>query len=239
MSVRHSTKPPCTFAGCGRRSHSNGLCLAHYKQVWKGKPLTALNVSKRIERNCSVCAKQFITLPSRIRTGRGVFCSKSCAYENLRVPLAERFWKYVNKTESCWLWTGSHGNYGFITMTERRGEPQQLLAHRASWELHFGTIPDGLWVLHNCPDGDNPLCVNPAHLWLGTAADNSRDMVAKGRNVGNRGEDNGSAKMTWETVRAMRARHAQGDISFASLGAEFGVHTMTAHSIIRGETWKE
>lgn len=92
--------------------------------------------------------------------------------------LAERLWAKVDRTESCWIWTGGTNikGYGCIGLGERgRGK---ALAHRVSWELAFGPIPDGLWVLHHC---DNPPCVRPDHLWLGTAADNNRDMVAKGR----------------------------------------------------------
>lgn len=181
MSKAKATNPVCDFPGCERRSHACKLCLAHYKQLRKGKMLTPLGISKRINRICPACQTPFVTLPSRTRTGRGVFCSKPCSDQSSRVPLEERFWRFVQKTDDCWLWTGAHGNYGFISVSERLGESHQLLAHRVSWELHHGPIPDDLWVLHNCPGGDNPLCVNPSHLWLGTPADNSQDMVAKGR----------------------------------------------------------
>ncbi len=88
----------------------------------------------------------------------------------------ERFWAKVNKTEGCWLWTGAkQGKYGALTIPGRR-EP--LRAHRLSWELHNGPIPDGLWVLHHC---DNPPCVKPEHLFLGDRRDNMLDAAAKGR----------------------------------------------------------
>lgn len=98
-----------------------------------------------------------------------------------RRSLEERFWEKVQKTDSCWPWTGflNHFGYGNISSGGRYGRP--IRAHRVSWELHNGPIPDGLFVLHNCPSGDNPACVNPAHLWLGTKLQNSRDMMAKGR----------------------------------------------------------
>jgi hypothetical protein len=94
-------------------------------------------------------------------------------------PLAERFWGKVRKGAGCWVWTGSRipKGYGKIQLGRRGTSPR--FAHRISWELHFGPIPQGLWVLHKC---DNPSCVKPSHLFLGTAKDNTSDMMAKGRN---------------------------------------------------------
>lgn len=87
----------------------------------------------------------------------------------------ERFWRRVEKTESCWRWTGAvAGRYGQC----RSGPNQKIPAHRFSWLIHFGAISDGLFVCHTC---DNPLCVRPDHLFLGDASDNMRDMVQKGR----------------------------------------------------------
>ena len=92
-----------------------------------------------------------------------------------RDAAVERFWKNVDKTESCWVWTGSvrHFGHGHLNVSRRR-----ILAHRFSWELAHGPVPAGLNVCHRC---DNPRCVHPEHLFLGTQGDNVRDMVAKGR----------------------------------------------------------
>ena len=86
------------------------------------------------------------------------------------------FWKKVEKTERCWNWTAAknekgYGFFGIIGKTDR--------SHRISWVLNNGQIPDNLFVCHKC---DNPKCVNPAHLFLGTNKDNVDDMVAKQRN---------------------------------------------------------
>lgn len=97
--------------------------------------------------------------------------------------LAERFWEKVRRVgpSSCWEWTAhcDRRGYGEIGSSGNRGKPH-LRAHRVSWEIHNGPIPDGLFVLHRC---DNRKCVNPHHLFLGTAKDNTQDMLAKGRGV--------------------------------------------------------
>ena len=92
--------------------------------------------------------------------------------------LTARFWNKVDKSGVCWLWTAAARRTGY---GQFRVGAKMAHAHRVSWELERGPIPDGLYVLHNCPGGDNPSCVNPDHLWLGTHAENVADMVAKGR----------------------------------------------------------
>ena len=114
---------------------------------------------------------------------------------------AARFWTKVEKTEGCWLWRGALSRKGYGSFRADAIGGRQ--SHRVAWELTHGPIPDGLFVLHRC---DTPRCVNPAHLWLGTAADNSRDMALKGRaasgerhretmlRVAARGERSGAAR---------------------------------------------
>lgn len=95
----------------------------------------------------------------------------------------ERFWEKVNKSGECWTWTAcTHHQWGYGHF---RAGGKLVTAHRYSWELHNGPIPPGMRVCHRC---DNPPCVRPAHLFLGTDADNAHDMIAKGRHY--RGEHN-------------------------------------------------
>lgn len=91
----------------------------------------------------------------------------------------ERFWSKVERTDTCWIWTASATEYGYGRISwEVDGKKRLFRAHQVSWMLHYGTIPFSLSVLHKC---DNPPCVRPDHLFLGTQLDNMRDMVFKGR----------------------------------------------------------
>lgn len=94
--------------------------------------------------------------------------------------LSVRLWRRVDRgaLDACWVWTGPTNRKGYGTLTEGQGSKRHVLAHRAAWIATNGPIPGGLHVLHSC---DNPPCCNPAHLHLGTIAQNNREMVERGR----------------------------------------------------------
>lgn len=146
------------------------------------------------------------------------------------LTLEERFWNLVEKTDSCWLWKGSKVPKGYGTF---RFNNKNYRAHRVSWQLAHGPIGDNeICVLHKC---DNPNCVRPDHLFLGTNKDNTNDMLLKGREA--RGERNGHARLDCEKVVAMRRARANG-IPFSKLGKMFNVSYVTAFDACTGKTWK-
>jgi hypothetical protein len=110
--------------------------------------------------------------------------------------------------------------------------------HRLSWILANGAIPDGMSVLHRC---DNPPCVNPEHLFLGTQRDNNLDMRAKGREgrFDRKGEANGHAKLTLSQAREIRARYASGGISQEALGRNYGIPQAHVSRIVLNRAWAE
>lgn len=159
----------------------------------------------------------------------------------------ERFLAKVNKTSTCWLWTAAKAGprrmqYGVIFY-----QGKQERAHRVSYKMYVGPIPEGLFVLHTC---DVPACVNPDHLWVGTQKQNMHDMIAKGRNLEGetqpmhlrpacaaRGEESGTSKLTDEEVVAIRELRAEG-FTHSYLAARFGVSRRNIGFICRREAWK-
>lgn len=149
--------------------------------------------------------------------------------------LQERFWLKVSKTgpDQCWNWKGSLKPRGYGALNAGRRGEGVLYAHRVSFQLHFGPIPECLSVLHKC---DNRKCVNPSHLFLGTAKDNSRDMVAKNRESS--GERHGGSKLKSPQVRQIRVLHAKGSTA-TDLGSKYGVHRVTITNIVKRKTWRK
>lgn len=140
----------------------------------------------------------------------------------------QRFWARVDKSGECWLWTGGKDGcgYGYI----HYGGQQQRTS-RVSFQMAHGPIPPGQCVCHRC---DNPACVNPAHLFLGTHAENMRDSVVKRRM--HPGERHISAKLTDEQVMEIRRKWAAGATS-TEIAAEYGLNRGTVSSLGAGKHW--
>lgn len=147
--------------------------------------------------------------------------------EEVRRNLQGRYWSKVNKAgpDECWEWksTLSHNGYGkfYLNGTMAR-------AHRVSYEFAHGPIPAGLQVCHAC---DNRKCCNPEHLFLGTPADNTQDMMRKNRT--------GNVTLAPAQVLEIRARYGQGQITQGELGAAYGVDRSTIHLIVRHKHHRE
>ena len=149
-----------------------------------------------------------------------------------------RFWYRVHQQSptECWLWIGgNNGRYG-VLCRGRNGEGM-VYAHRLSYEMHIGPIPEGLDVMHAC---DEPLCVNPLHLSAGTRAENMADAKAKGRIsrvARSQGEKNRHAKLTEKDVKAIRLASASG-VRMRELVSRFGVKRHAIRRIISRQTWR-
>lgn len=142
----------------------------------------------------------------------------------IKVPIAERFWQKVVKTDTCWNWTGAKiKGYGVINVSGKN-----VFAHRLSYQLHFRE-PDAL-VLHSC---DNPSCVNPAHLFLGTYQDNMDDMVSKGRANPPCGERQGNHKLTEAEVLEIFAANGTHE----SISGQFGISQSLVSLIKSQKRW--
>jgi len=133
--------------------------------------------------------------------------------------------------EGCWLWQGYRQSDGYGRVKKGVGH---VSAARVSYEMAHGPAPEGMWILHHC---DNPPCVRPSHLFLGTRADNTADKMRKGREA--RGERMGRrVKLNTEKVIAIRMQYETGRANLVHLGRLYGVHPVTILRICQRKLWK-
>jgi len=164
-----------------------------------------------------------------------------------KTHIKNRFFSKVNKTPTCWIWNGAirggQCEYGNMRINNKR-----KLAHRLSWEIHYGHIPNNKFVLHKC---DNPICVNPEHLFLGSWDDNNKDRMNKGRSATGKkhgfylhpecvpkGEKHFFSKLTNKQIIEIRRKHIPWKYSTYKLAKEYNVTAQTIFCIIKNHTWK-
>jgi hypothetical protein len=146
-----------------------------------------------------------------------------------KTPKERLFEKSTPAENGCIEWTGSANGKGYGMMVYKG---HIRAAHRISWMEHFGDIPGNMLVCHRC---DNPKCINPMHLFLGTNQDNMNDMKRKGRQYTPKGEDHARSKLTWDAVRDIRT----SSDSAMMLAKRYGVSDMTIYYVKTGKGWKE
>lgn len=184
-----------------------------------------------MERQCKSCGKP---LPKRYLFRRS-YCSDACMSRLVESLAPARFWAKVSKSPGCWEWTGYLNNmgYGQLSLNNRC-----TYAHRYSWILAHGEIAKGLCVLHRC---DNPKCVRPDHLFLGTKKQNSEDMMKKGRWTRpfirrSVGEQVHSSKLKAIDIPVIRGRIQSGE-PLQVIARSFGVSHGAIYHIAKGNTW--
>jgi len=201
---------------------------------------------ERIKKTCALCKKEF--QPS-LSYEQKKFCSIECYGQSMAGNEKPSFWevatkeeqmkrlkssfeKYVIRNEDgCWGWKGCLSKkYGSL---QYGGKYKSISAHRASWLIHKGEIPEDLFICHTC---DNPVCTKPEHLFLGTPTDNVLDMIKKGRNKPTRGEKSASAKLNEAQVIQIKELLEQNE-SMTQIAKKFGVHIVTIHDIKYKKTW--
>lgn len=145
------------------------------------------------------------------------------------LPAPIRFWTRVDKSGDCWVWQGAKNEHGYGAFYAGR----RYKTHRYAWEVENGPIPEGQNVLHKC---DNPPCVRPDHLFLGSMKDNAQDMVRKGRLVvpGLKGEGNGNHKLTERDVLEIRASTERG----CDIARRFNVTQTLIYLVRSRKAWK-
>jgi hypothetical protein len=176
---------------------------------------------------CENCGSFFAYLGGgQVAWGKRRFCTVACSQRIKAVPVADALKKYTVDDQGCWNWTAARpdGRYGIIATFQGGNR----YAHRVSYEHHKGPIPKGIFVCHSC---DNPACINPDHLFLGTPAENTADALRKGRMA--RGERSNS-KLTEHQVRAIRESRAR----LVDLANRYGVTISAICHIKSRKNWK-
>lgn len=237
----HHVGPACyTWARPGTLKRPGPLTQAPFSEA----PMPDSDGSTQVRR-CLFCDAAMTPKPyeDNYRFRHRTYCGRRCAGTHQRqrevaerAPIKRqldeaRFWSKVDKSsgpDGCWLWTGSRISTGYGNVYYLGS---MVLAHRLSLMLSGVDVQPSVFVCHKC---DNPPCCNPAHLFLGTNADNVADMISKDRH--SRGERNGHAKLSPESVSEIRRLRSDGATEI-ELSARFGVSRATISDISRRRSW--
>lgn len=228
----------CSVPECGRKVIARNLCQSHYARQRRGVPLDKPLRRRIIGATCEIdgCHRKHAarglcaTHLGRQRNGRPLDRPIRPVLNTDDVLQRLRHYAPVGEPNECWEWTRSlNKGYGVISI----GSGKVRGAHIVAWELANGRpLPPGMVVRHTC---DNPPCTNPAHLILGTHADNVRDRVEHGKAT--KGEGNSRAKITDHVVREIRRLYATGGWSQRRLAAHFGISQPNIHVIVTQKGW--
>jgi hypothetical protein len=187
----------------------------------------------RVDCVCVVCGTPFTARFSVVAKGEGRCCSRACVNRGRATPMAERFWKHVDKStpDGCWPWLAAQDKDGYGLFTVDGGA--QRAAHRVAYELTRGALVDGLLVCHAC---DNPPCCRPDHLFAGSEADNRLDMIGKKRHA--HGETHPRARLTPADVMEIRQAAKEG-ARYGDLAARFNVTDGQISHIVTRRSWRQ
>lgn len=236
LPPRIKNTSPCSVENCSGIVHAKGYCLRHYKRLLKRGNVLRLNGTLK-GKVCKVpsCSNPVISSvhmlcnKHSLRMKRHGTVSDSVLVNTRSLSLEDRLKRgsKINEKTECWEWQrGLFTNgYGQISV-----DGSTIGTHRASYIAFIGPIPEGLLVLHTC---DNPICVNPKHLWLGTHRDNMEDMVKKGRSAV---VNNGNVKLTLEQVKSIKRQYDGTNLEW--LAETHFVTPTTIISIVYGNSWK-
>ncbi len=221
-------KHTCSVEGCERKHLARGWCSTHYGQWWKSKRTCSIGGCEAPHLAQGWCSAHYW----RFRKHGNPLASIPLLPRSMSAD--ERFYAHVDRggDEDCWLWKAYRNSDGYGVM--RRGQRTEH-AHRVAWEIASGPVPNGIHVLHHC---DNPPCVNPAHLFLGTHQENMDDMYAKGRSYAREGEGNSRAVLSEADVLCIRNAHKNGSATTSDLARQYGVGLSTMSGVVRRITWK-
>lgn len=144
----------------------------------------------------------------------------------------KRFWNRVAKTGKCWEWVGSNNGTGYCQINI---EGMHVYVHRLSYQLIHGEIPKGMSVCHRC---DNPRCVRPSHLFLGTHQQNINDKMRKGRHNPVKGEASGRSKLTDKEVLSIREEYATGNLTQIQIAQQYNITESVICRIVNKKIWR-